>query len=109
MKLKLLGDYCLIEEALKTIKNSATAASATIEMTREAVYINNCFYQILKKSVTNDALTDFENQRDKRADRRLNLMSWCLGPYLSLDKQNFIYIFRSNRSKSAMEKLDFKN
>jgi hypothetical protein len=86
MKLKLLEDYRLIEEARKVINNPVTAASATIEMTREAVYINHVFYQILKKSATKDALTEFENQREKRADRHLSNLTWCLGPYLSLDK-----------------------
>ena len=85
MKLKLLGDYCLIEEALKTIKNSATAASATIEMTREAVYINHSLYQILKKSATKDALNEFENHREKYADSKLSNLTWCIGPYFSLD------------------------
>jgi hypothetical protein len=55
-------------------------------MTREAVYINNLFYQILKKSATKDSLAEFENQRQKYADRRLTNLSWCIGPYLSLDK-----------------------
>ena len=86
MKLKLLGDYSLIEEALKTIKNSVTAASATIEMTREAVYINNCFYQILKKSTPKYELSDFEIQREKCADSNLSELNFCLGPYLSIDK-----------------------
>jgi hypothetical protein len=34
-------DYCLIEEARKIINNRLMAASATIEITREAVYIND--------------------------------------------------------------------
>lgn len=109
MKLKLLEDYRLIEEARKVINNPVTAASATIEMTREAVYINHVFYQILKKSATKDALTEFENQREKRAERHLSNLTWCLGPYLSLDKQNLIYFFRSNRSISAMAKQDGKD
>jgi hypothetical protein len=41
MKLKLFEEYRLSEEARKVINNPATVASATIEMTREAVYINN--------------------------------------------------------------------
>jgi hypothetical protein len=41
LKLKLIGDYRLIDEARKVIKNPETVASATIEMTREAVYINH--------------------------------------------------------------------
>jgi hypothetical protein len=86
MKLKLLEDYRLIEEARKVINNPVTAASATIEMTREAVYINHLFYQILKKSATKDALSEFEIHREKCADLRLSNNSWCLGPYLGLDK-----------------------
>ena len=61
MKLKLLEDYRLIEDARKVINNPLTAASASIEITKEAVYINHVFYQILKKSATKDALTEFEN------------------------------------------------
>jgi hypothetical protein len=86
MKLKLLDDYRLIEEARQVINNPVTSASLTIEITREAVYINHLFYQILKKSAKNDALTDFENQREKSADSHLSSLTWCLGPYLSLDK-----------------------
>ena len=41
MKLKPLEDCYLIEEARKVINNPVTAASATIEITREAVYINH--------------------------------------------------------------------
>jgi predicted RNA binding protein with dsRBD fold (UPF0201 family) len=52
MKQELLNDYRLIEEARKVINNSVTAAGATIEITREAVYINHLFFQILKKSTT---------------------------------------------------------
>jgi hypothetical protein len=86
MKLKLLEDFRLIEEARKFINNPVTAASATIEITREAVYINNFFYQILKKSVTNDAMAEFENHREKCVDRHLRNPLWSLGPYFSLDK-----------------------
>jgi hypothetical protein len=56
MKLKPLEDCYLIEEARKVINNPVTAASATIEITREAVYINHYFYLILKKSAKKDAL-----------------------------------------------------
>ena len=86
MKLKLLDDYHLIEEARKILNNPVTAASLTIEITREAVYINHLFYQILKKSATNEAMNEFESQREKCADRHLSNLTWCLGPYLSLDK-----------------------
>ena len=85
-KLKLLEEYRLIEEARNVINNPVTAASPTIEMTREAVYINHSFYQILKKSATKDALTEFENHREKFADNQLSNLTWCIGPYLSLDK-----------------------
>lgn len=103
MKLKVLEDFRLIEEAKKVINDPVTAASATIEMTREAVYINHLFFQILKKLTTKDGLTEFEIQREKYADRLLSNISWCLGPYLSLDKQNLIYFFRSNISIYAMD------
>ncbi len=73
------------------------------------MYINHVFYQILKKSATKDAMTEFENQREKRADRHLTNISWCLGPYLSADKQNMIYVFRSNKSISAMAKNDIRD
>jgi hypothetical protein len=72
LKLKLRGDYRLIDEARKLIKNPDSVASATIEMTREAVYINHKFYQILKKSTTKYELTDFEIQREKCADSNLS-------------------------------------
>jgi predicted RNA binding protein with dsRBD fold (UPF0201 family) len=52
MKQDLLNDYRLIEEARKVINNSVTAAGATIEITKEAVYINHLFFQILKRSTT---------------------------------------------------------
>jgi hypothetical protein len=79
-------DYYLIEEAQKVINNPLIAASATIEITREAVYINDLFFQILKKSATKDPLAEFENWREKYADRHLRNLSWCIGPNISLDK-----------------------
>jgi hypothetical protein len=109
MKMKLLDDYRVIEEARKIINNTTSAALATIELTKEAVYINHVFYQVLKKSATKDSLSEFENQREKRADRHLSNTTWCLGPYLSVDKLNLIYIFRSNKSLSAMAKMDNKD
>jgi len=44
MKMKLLDDYRVIEEARKIINNNTSAALATIEITKEAVYINQVFY-----------------------------------------------------------------
>jgi uncharacterized membrane-anchored protein len=39
MKLKLLEDYRLIEDARKVINNPVTAASATIEMTKNPISV----------------------------------------------------------------------
>jgi hypothetical protein len=80
MKLDFLDDYRLIEEARKVINNPVTAASATIEITREAVYINHLFYQILKKSTTKYELTDYELNREKFVDHHLKNQSLCIGP-----------------------------
>ena len=109
MNLKLLEDYRLIDSARNVLINSVTSANATVELTNEAVYINHEFYQIIKKSVTKDALTEFENKREKSADLHLNSLTWCLGPYLSVDKQNMIYIFRSNIKISPIAKKDTKD
>jgi len=36
--------------------------------------------------------------REKNVDSRLTSKTLCLGPYLSVDKQNLVYIYKSNKT-----------
>ncbi len=44
MKLKLLDDYKIIEEARKVIHISHFTPSPILELTQEAIYVNHAFF-----------------------------------------------------------------
>lgn len=75
-------------------------------MTEQAVYINGVFFALLKKQTGagKDPLAEFEQNREKRVEKNINPSSLCLGPYLSQDKQNLVYIYKANKNMSAVAK-----
>lgn len=58
-------------------------------------------YQVLKKQAQKDNISEFEESREKRVDKHLNSSTLCLGPFLSADKANLTYIYKSNRPMGA--------
>lgn len=69
MKIKLIDDFRIIEDAKKLANKNNEQIQ--IEMTDDAVYINYAFYQIIKKQTQRDTLIDFETQREKNADKAI--------------------------------------
>ena len=99
MKLKLVDDYRVSEDARKVI-----LSGSKYSMTNDSLYASKEFFLIMKKqSSNNDSLPEFEFHREKNVDSRLTSKTVCLGPYLSVDKQNLVYIYKS--SKTYREKI----
>lgn len=91
MKMKLVDDFRVSEDARKVLQGSKYA------MTNDALYASKEFFLIMKKQASNkDSLPEFELHREKNVDTRLTVKTLCLGPYLSVDKQNLVYVYRSN-------------
>jgi len=80
MKMKLVDDFRVSEEARKSLGSKYT-------MTNDSLYASKEFFLIMKKQSTNkDSLSEFELHREKNVDSRLTSKTVCLGPYLSVDK-----------------------
>jgi len=94
MKMKLIDDFRVSEDARKVIIGGSKYA-----MTNDSLYTSKEFFLIMKKQASNkDSLPEFEMHREKNVDSRLTSKTLCLGPYLSVDKQNLVYIYKSNKT-----------
>jgi len=91
LKMKLVEDFRIVDDARKLLPG-------TIEITEQAVYINGQFFAILKKQAQKDNHTEFELSREKRVERHVASHNLCLGPFLSEDKRNLVYVYKANKA-----------
>lgn len=61
---------------------------------------------MLKKQAQKDNLTEFELSREKRVEKHLTPQSLCLGPFLSEDKRNLVYVYKASRPLGSHIKSD---
>ena len=61
-------------------------------LTEDAIFINNEFYLMLKKKSQKDYMYKFEKTRDKIIFKDPKKDIFNIGPFISCDKQNLIYI-----------------
>jgi|LauGreDrversion4_2_1035121.scaffolds.fasta_scaffold28868_7 hypothetical protein len=99
MKMKLSEDFRILDEARKLLPG-------TVEITEQAVYINGVFFAVLKKQAQKDNHAEFEASREKRVEKHINAQTLCLGPFLSEDKQNLVYVYKANKILGAHIKSD---
>ena len=92
--MKLVDDFRVSEESRKVLLNGSKYT-----MTNDSLYASKDFFLIMKKQSSNkDSFPEFETHREKNVDSRLTSKTVCLGPFLSVDKQNLVYIYKSNKT-----------
>jgi predicted RNA binding protein with dsRBD fold (UPF0201 family) len=103
-KMKLTEEYRILEEARKLLTASVGGVPCSVELSEQAVYINSVFFAMLKKQAQKDNYSEFEASREKRVDRHVTPGTLCMGPYLSADKQNMLYLYKANKNMATAVK-----